>query len=238
MGTLAEKIAQASLTIGGALSADKKNLQDNYAYISADKLLDRAGEALAKQGIAIVPAITGMQVDTYPTASGKSYFAVTTNMVMTVSDGETTLEFPWVGMGTDYRIADKALYKAMTSGHKYFLMKLLNIGAGNEDGEHESPPEDVKVVTRPTPPARPTNGSNPAAPQGNPFNDDTPAWQTWQSSPDAYAWAVAIGACANEFEAKGSMAKIVAAEGGKNADKARVFEAFYNRQNDKLAMGQ
>jgi len=64
------------------------------------------------------------------------------------------------------------------------------------------------------------------------------SWRTWESSADAYAWAIAIGACANEFEAKNSMGKIVAAEGGKNADKARVFEAFYNRQNDKLAMGQ
>jgi hypothetical protein len=30
------------------------------------------------------------------------------------------------------------MYKAITSGHKYYLMKLLNIGEGNEDGEHDN----------------------------------------------------------------------------------------------------
>ena len=150
--------------------------------------------------------------------------------------------------------------RAMSNGVRWFCPDVFNGNAvyvpeelGAEvDGEgNVIDAGPVKVLTPPTN----GNGSNgnhapqPAAVDAdfydNPFteqeqatNDDTPAWQTWESSPDAYAWAVAIGACANEFEAKGSMAKIVAAEGGKNADKARVFEAFYNRQNDKLAMGQ
>ena len=139
--TLAARIAKASDELGGALRADKQNTQGGgYWYISADKILDRAGGVLAKNGVALIPSLANYDVQTLQTAGGKSSYAVTVNFAMTISDGETTLEFPWIGMGVDYGAVDKALYKAITSGHKYFLMKLLNVGAGNEDSEHEAPP--------------------------------------------------------------------------------------------------
>ncbi len=145
MNTISEKIVKASHEVG-ALATDKKNPQGNYDYISSDKILQRAGDALANNGLSLVPSITSAMTEAYRTnEQSKPFWCANVAMVMTLSDGETTLEYPWFGMGTDYTVADKAFFKAITSGHKYFLMKLLNIGVGNEDGEHEMPPADTPV---------------------------------------------------------------------------------------------
>lgn len=173
MNTISEKIVKASHEVG-ALATDKKNPQGNYDYISSDKILQRAGDALANNGLSLVPSITSAVTDAYRTnEQSKPFWCANVAMVMTLSDGETTLEYPWHGMGTDYTVADKAFFKAITSGHKYFLMKLLNIGVGNEDGEHEMPPTDTPVrnggaqqQTRPTAAASAKattgNGTSPA----------------------------------------------------------------------------
>lgn len=138
--TLIGKIAAASLKVG-ALETDKTNEAQKYKYISADKILERAGDALAKAGVMVVPSITHeemAQVDyTDGYGKAKTRFDVAVHFAMIVTDGETQLELPWRGRGNDFAAPDKALYKAITSGHKYFLMKLLNIGVGNEDSEHD-----------------------------------------------------------------------------------------------------
>ena len=59
----------------------------------------------------------------------------------------------------------------------------------------------------------------------------------WPSAAAAYAWAVESGACANEFEAQGSMKKIVAAQFDGRLTKenmADAMEAFHARQMEKL----
>lgn len=137
--TLIAKIIAASLAVG-ALATDKTNTQQNYKYISADKILERAGDALAEAGVMVVPSITIESTDAAKTDKGGTRYDSLVHFAMVISDGESQLEMPWCGRGSDYATPDKALYKAITSGHKYFLMKLLNIGVGNEDGEHENEP--------------------------------------------------------------------------------------------------
>ncbi len=139
--TLAAKIAKASTDVGGRLKADKTNTQDRYNYISADKILAECGQALAAQGVAVIPSMTDAEVNIGETAGGKRRFDARVSFVMTVTDGEAEQAQPWFGFGADYTTPDKAVYKAVTSGHKYFLSKLLMIGEGNEDGEHEAAPE-------------------------------------------------------------------------------------------------
>jgi len=176
--TLAAKLAAASLKVG-ALATDKTNTQQNYAYISADKILARAGEALAQQGIVIIPAVTAEDtaryegVDKYGKPQAR-YDAVV-RFAMQISDGETSLEYPWVGRGSDYVVPDKALYKAITSGHKYFLMKLLNIGVGNEDGEHDEEPAIAPARTQ----TAQHTGNGAKAPQSAP---ESPTEATEQAS--------------------------------------------------------
>lgn len=149
--TLANKIAKASKQVGGALKADARNMEQKYNYISADKVLTVCGQALADNGVAVFPAVVAEVVDVAERANGKQRFdaAVTYHMTLMCDDGEP-LVLPWVGRGSDYSVPDKALYKALTSGHKYFLMKLLNIGEGNEDGEHDVPQIDMATISEDT----------------------------------------------------------------------------------------
>ena len=151
--TMISKIAKAALEVGGKLGVDKRNLEQKYDYISADKILSVCGQALFTQGIVVIPAITKSEQITVDRGNGKSRYDCQVDFLMTVTDGTIPLVSEWRGMGSDYSVPDKAMYKAITSGHKYFLMKLLCIGAGNEDGEHE---EEEQPKRRPAAPPPPT----------------------------------------------------------------------------------
>jgi len=160
--TLAEKLANASKEVGGKLSADKTNTQDRYDYVSADKILSVCGQALANAGIVILPEITHEAMEAGQSKSGTPRHDAIVEMVFHIMDGETSIDNKWIGRGSDYTVPDKALYKAITSGHKYFLAKLLNVGAGNEDGEHE---DGEKPAQKPTQkPSKPA--PQPPAPDG------------------------------------------------------------------------
>lgn len=144
--TLAAKIAAATKAVGGRLAADKRNREQGYDYVSADKILAVAGQALAEQGIVVLPAITQTTINsvTYTSARGNAgtRYDARVDFSIRVTDGDCQIELPWIGAGSDYAVPDKAVYKAITSGHRYFLAKLLAIGEGNEDGEHETPLTD------------------------------------------------------------------------------------------------
>lgn len=161
--TLIGKIAKASLKVG-ALETDKTNTQQNYKYISADKILERGGDALCEAGVVIIPSITQETTEAVKTDKGGTRYDSIVHFLMTITDGETQLEMPWCGRGNDYSVPDKALYKAITSGHKYFLMKLLNIGVGNEDGEHESDGQPAQAATKPATAQKQTSGQNATTP--------------------------------------------------------------------------
>ena len=139
--SLASRLALASLDLRG-WQADKRNKEQNYDYISADAVLNRAGDALGKQGVVVIPSIIDHGYDIFTTPNGKNRYDAWVSFDMTmVCDGGEVLTCKWFGRGSDYTVVDKAAYKAITSGHKYFLMKLLNIGVGNEDSEHDEPEE-------------------------------------------------------------------------------------------------
>lgn len=138
MTTLACKIAAASKDVGGKLKTDKRNNEQRYDYLSADLILAECGQALAEQGLVVIPSITSSEIATIARPENKFRYDATVQLALTIEDGEHEFMSAWVGVGSDYMTPDKALYKAITSGHKYFLMKLLNVGAGNEDGEHET----------------------------------------------------------------------------------------------------
>ena len=168
--TLAEKIAAARAKIG-SLKPDKQNLEQNYKYISADKILERGGDVLAEMGIAIIPSVIEAGLTTVERVGKSSRIDAVLKMQMMITDGgQKEYVAYWTGCGSDYAAPDKAIYKAITSGHKYFLMKLLNIGVGNEDGEHETEPgqteqkqtttqkNPAKVASIPEPPTPPETG--------------------------------------------------------------------------------
>lgn len=59
----------------------------------------------------------------------------------------------------------------------------------------------------------------------------------WRGPVDAQMWAMETGACKNEYEARNSWKKVVTALGGFGPEnKAEAFKAFYDRQQEKLAV--
>ncbi len=74
-----------------------------------------------------------------------------------------------------------------------------------------------------------------------PSDEESVILNTWQSPDDAYAWAVNVGACANEHEARNSLKKVVDAYGGgrfRKENAAAIYLAFLRHQMEKLAAQQ
>ena len=200
IGKLATKIAAASNDVGGKLNPDKRNQDQKYDYVSADKILAVCGQALATQGVVVFPGITKSEIVMTERTGKSSRYDATIELGITVTDGETEYACAWIGLGSDYMTPDKALYKAVTSGHKYFLMKLLNVGAGNEDGEHEAPeqprqhkegqPEQRRpqLPTEHPKPAQPSNGQQAQATNGK--RDDESGLPFVNTKRAAVDWAM------------------------------------------------
>lgn len=187
ISSLPAKVAAASLDVGGKLSTDKRNTQQNYDYLSADKILSICGQALAQQGIIIFPDIASQDIvaldytDQY--GKPKTRHDCKVEFLFHICDGTSEMIQRWYGMGSDYAAPDKALYKAITSGHKYFLMKLMCVGAGEEDSEHEPSEEVKKPAAQPAKAAAPAQAKpaqEPAAPVLMP--DDVTAACAWMNS--------------------------------------------------------
>lgn len=144
----------------GTWAADKRNREQGYDYISADQVLARAGAALAAQGVVVVPEVTASTVEATERQGKSPRLDAKVTMCFTVrDDDDNVLVSQWTGHGSDYSSPDKAVYKAITSGHKYYLLKLLCIGIGNDDSEHDS-----ETASRP-PNGKPTAAHKPATPR-------------------------------------------------------------------------
>ena len=167
---LVQRLAKATAEVGGKLKADKRNAEQNYSYVSADKILSACGQALADNGIVVIPSIVKQEITLveYTNSYNKALrrYDATIDLVLKVTDGETEFDEPWFGMGSDYQTPDKALYKAITSGHKYFMSKLFCIGEGNEDSEHDEPEGQ--------PAKQPANGKPAPVPTLKPLQKPTP----------------------------------------------------------------
>ena len=153
--SLTSKIAAASKRVGGRLATDKTNREQGYQYLSADAILSAGGQALAEEGVVIFPSVIDWTVNQFTTEKGKTRYDARVNYVFTVAADDEAKDFVWVGLGSDYVVPDKAYYKAVTSGHKYFVAKLLNVGAFNEDGEHEQAEDIGAGTTKPVMEAAP-----------------------------------------------------------------------------------
>jgi hypothetical protein len=164
-GELYARIAKVTALLAGKLRADKTHEQQRYSYLSADQILQEVGNAMADNGLAVVPGVTGSQSELLEPVNKKPFYNSTVTFIMYVSDIDgNVFETPWVGMGADYTAPDKATYKAITSGHKYFLMKLFNIGIGNMDSEHDAEPLETR---QPLPQQQPKRQKQPK-PQATP----------------------------------------------------------------------
>lgn len=134
--TLADTISLVAAKVG-SLEADKKHAM-GYPYISSERVLEVGGDAMAEYGLVVMPETVSARLEVYQSAKGGNIYVMFLTQKMNVFDryGNEKVVM-WESAGSDTQTPDKALFKAITSGYKYFLMKLLNISIGQPDGEHD-----------------------------------------------------------------------------------------------------
>jgi len=230
-----------------------RNTYDKYDYVTADAIAIAIGREMAKQKLVLIPSVTSVDTTEYTTAKGGTNFRTVVHMDMTLACGDTgaTCAAAWVGEAIDR--SDKSISKAIVSATKYFLLKTFLLAGGDDDADAETPEVAVRAATsqhtangaktQQRAPESPTEAMAQAAQaDDNPFEDVSPYGRkliaSWAGPQDAYAWAIQEGACANEYEARNSLKKIIDARfGGKltQQNMNAALTAFYLRQDEKLA---
>lgn len=149
MSKLDEALATARKSIG-VVAKRGKNTAQRYDYARAEDVIREAREALADANLVLTDEVVDMTVTEITSSNNNAGRMVDVKLTyrLAVADAEhgeqapqrldTERYFDWLGTGHDYP-GDKAIYKAITGGHKYFLMHLLQIPIGDD-------PEDERAA--------------------------------------------------------------------------------------------
>lgn len=142
--SLSARIAAISNEIG-AIAKDGRNSQQGYAFIEYAQVAARARELQAKHGVAIVPTVESYECTEVRNKFGSIGYHYLLDMSFTVintDDPEDKMTVKWISEATDY--GDKGINKAITSGVKYFIMRLYNISEkGEREADQDTPPPAV-----------------------------------------------------------------------------------------------
>lgn len=144
--TLAGRIATIASEIG-AIAKDGKNTQQGYAFIQYGKVAARIRELQAKHGVAIIPNLESYEcheVQNKYKNIGYHYLLRMEFTIINTDDKEDRIITKWIAEATDY--GDKGINKAITSGVKYFIMRLYNI---SEKGEQEAGGDTPEPAVKP-----------------------------------------------------------------------------------------
>lgn len=111
------------------------NKEFNYKYRKADDIYAAAGQALAQNGIMIIPSVVSHDAERIVTSKEKSATLTSVRMaiMMVHKSGEHITQF-YTGAAID--LGDKGTYKAYTGCLKYHLMMTFLIGG--DDAEDDS----------------------------------------------------------------------------------------------------
>ena len=228
-GKLFARIAQVMGKVR-SLPKDGYNKQNGYNYVSNDTALEAIGKHMAEFGVVVIPSM--VHYDTV-TAGKMTRAKAEFDMHVCGADGDV-FTARWTAEGIDYGNPDKALTKAITYATKTFLIKLFVVGAGGEDPDAESAPDD-KAAQRNATPQRPqptpTPKPAPAATNGAQHRQP-PAQAPKPVDADAAALAASVNATitnASEFDA------IPDAKASDALDKAR--KAFHATIADTFPKG-
>lgn len=121
-----------------------RNKFHNYDYATESDITSAVREAMADQGVMMIPTVEEIEWTVVETQGGKKEKLATVKWLFTLldADSDSRIEFRNVGQGQDS--GDKAFYKAATGAVKYALLKLFLIPTG--DDPEESSPEHGTVV--------------------------------------------------------------------------------------------
>jgi len=150
------KIDVASRITG--LEKTGKNKFQNYNYVTDEVAVKAVKAEMQNCGLGFAVEVTRL-IEVRP-GSGKNGSVYTIEMRMALTDLTTGYReiYMWMGQGCDG--GDKGLYKAITGGVKYFLMKTFLLPTGDDpeyanedtysgnDDEDDSPAEKAKAKAK------------------------------------------------------------------------------------------
>lgn len=223
--------AQAGM---GKLIKDSKNPHFKSSYASLTAVLDTVRPALTDAGVVL-----------YQSASAAEGMVIVRSMLVHAETGESIEEQLALPVG---QATAQSYGSAITYGRRYLAMAMCGLAPDDDDGSEAGGQMANTQPRTVTPQAQHRTARPPVVvtvvdePEDNPFDYEVPpkvaAWlKTPKPVESAKAWALECKACANEFEAKNSLKKIVEATGGRltSDNLAEVLTAFYLRQQEKLA---
>lgn len=147
--------------------------QYSYSYISETQILETVRPLLAERKIAVFVSADSQTSElievTKSRRDGATYKAAiakaTVTLRATFADGDSGETFTIFGQGAADDAADKALYKAITSAHRYLWWKTLLIGTDDEDvNRGNADYEYGGGSSTPSAPASPSTPETPATP--------------------------------------------------------------------------
>jgi len=111
------------------------NEHHNYAYATEADVVEGIRGLLSEQGLSMTIEVT---ISRYREKEGSKMVVTTVPMVIKITDIDTGYEevYEWEGSGEDP--GDKGLYKAITGGQKYFLMKTFLVPTGDDPERAEA----------------------------------------------------------------------------------------------------
>lgn len=114
-----------------------------YKFVQEADLSEYVRKFFVEEGLAL---IVGAKGQTLTPVGDKGDLLTSLEMEITIADVETGegITVPWQGQGTDK--GDKGLYKAMTGGVKFWLLKTFLVPSGEDpEGDEET---DRRAATR------------------------------------------------------------------------------------------
>ena len=154
---LRQKLLEVSKAIK-YLKKDKRNLGQNYNYLSEAKIKEIIKAEFEKQGVLFNYSTNNIaQYEISPTHKGTKQFVTNLNGTYKFLDvdSDTVIIGNWVGSGMD--TGDKGLYKAITGGIKYVLNTNFLIPSGDDpENDDKTRTEPKKQQTTNNPPQQTT----------------------------------------------------------------------------------
>lgn len=155
----------------GRIPKRGRNAFHGYDYATEADIVDHVRDAMAREGLLMVTDIEDITISAPEVVPGEkrpqAITLIRMNVTFVHAESGDGLRIKWAGSGQDS--GEKGLYKAMTGGEKYALLKTLLIPTGDDpekdrDGEgSERPPSGTSgSASRAQKPA-PTTAAKPAS---------------------------------------------------------------------------
>lgn len=139
-----------------AVAHDAKNDFHKYRYTSAEAVIAEGKEALAAEGLALLP--TGQSVRVEGDAAAQRFELVRRFALLHASGEERPIEWAWPVVPDRGRPLDKAVAGAATTSLAYLLRDLLLMPRVDEADDLAGREEREQPAPRPQPPVKPRPG--------------------------------------------------------------------------------